>query len=218
MVSSPVLEILASARRVATHAERLGVVAHALPTRPTLDHIGAVLADCVLQAGLNYRTVVRPRVNRIRIAYPDSARLSGVKGIIGEGRAAEFLCWKHPAKLSRFVSLVELLDGEDVERTTDLRGWLRYARARDRLLCIPGVGPKTFDYLCCLVGLDRIAVDRHVKSFADEAGVSLSSYDELQTVTSYAADLLGLSRRDFDAWIWSIQARQSHGAEQMELF
>ena len=107
MPSPPLLEVLASARQIATHAESMGIVIHATPVRPTIDHIGAALADCILQAGLNYRTVVRPRVERIR-----------------------------------------------------------------------------------------------------------SGYDDLQAVVSCAADLLGMPRRDFDAWIWKLQARQSSKLQQ----
>jgi hypothetical protein len=53
------------------------------------------------------------------------------------------------------------------------------------------------------VGLYVVAVARHVKFFAREAGVELANYDLLQLVFSNAADLLGSSRRDFDAWIWA---------------
>jgi hypothetical protein len=56
--------------------------------------------------------------------------------------------------------------------------------------------------MSCLVGLDRIAVDRHIKAFAIEAGVLVADYDSLGAAMSYAADLLGMSRRDFDAWVW----------------
>ena len=87
-----------------------------------------------------------------------------------------------------------------------MREWLKDAPSRDRLLSLHGVGPKTYDYVCCLVGIDRIAVDRHVKSFASEAGVTITGYDDLQVVVSYAAYLLGLPRREFDAWIWRLRA------------
>jgi endonuclease III len=79
-----------------------------------------------------------------------------------------------------------LLCVDDVEKVSDLRDWLMRTSARDRMLSLHGVGPKTFDYLCCLVGIDRIAVDRHVISFASEAGVSTGHYDDLQAVVSYA--------------------------------
>jgi hypothetical protein len=162
MQLSSLLEILANARQIATHAKSMGIVVHSTPGRPVIDHIGAALADCILQAGLNYSTVVRPRVDRIKTGYPLAASLSGVKAIIDSGQITDFLCWRHPAKLSRFVRLVALLCKDDVEKVSDLRDWLMRTCARDRMMSLHGVGPKTYDYLCCLVGIDRVAVDRHV--------------------------------------------------------
>jgi hypothetical protein len=218
MQSSALLEVLACARKVATHAERLGIVVNATPPRPPANHLGAVLADAVLQAGLNYRTVVRPRVDRIQTRYPHAARLSGVKAIIQEGLVPDFLLWKHPAKVSRFTRLAGLVSADSVEDTGDLRQWLKHRGTRDQVLSLHGIGPKTYDYMCCLVGIDRIAVDRHVKTFASEAGVSVCGYDNLQAVVSYAADLLGLPRRDFDAWIWRHRARGADEPRQYEMF
>jgi len=200
--SSTVLDMLASARQVAVHAERLGVVIKITASRPAFVHLGAALADAILQAGLNYRTIVKPRIDRIEQNYPCAANLSGLKAIVENGLLGEFLLWTHPVKISRFTQLVALLGAEGVDNTTDLREWLEHSEARDKVLSLAGLGPKTHDYLCCLVGIDRIAVDRHIKTFAREAGVLDSDYHDLQAIVSCAADLLGLRRRDFDAWIW----------------
>jgi hypothetical protein len=54
----------------------------------------------------------------------------------------------------------------------------------------------------CLVGMDSVAVDRHVRAFARRVGVLEDDYDFLKTVFCYAADLLSVSRRQFDAWVW----------------
>lgn len=218
MPPSSLLEVLVNARQVASHAQRLGFEANVTSPRQAVDHVGAVLADSILQAGLNYRTVVWPRVQRIQASYPLTAKLSGVRAIVDCGQVADFLAWKHPVKLTRFSDLVALLDGDDVEEISDLREWLRHSRSRDRLLSVHGVGPKTYDYMCCMVGIDRIAVDRHVKSFASDAGVGFRGYDDLQAVVSCAADLLGLPRRDFDAWIWRLQSRELNQDHQLSLF
>jgi hypothetical protein len=79
---------------------------------------------------------------------------------------------------------------------------------REKLRAIRGVGPRTVDYLYGLVGLDFIALDRHIRAFVSDAGVTAADYDFLQTVVSYAADLLGVSRRHFDASIWAYVSNQ----------
>ena len=218
MPSAAVLESLSRARAIANYAERQGVSLSAISRRPSTSHMGAALADAILQSGLNYHAVVRPRVDRILTVYPEAAIVSGLRNILKGRGASEFLNWRHSTKITRFVCLVALLEADGVECVVDLRSWLGRRCARDQLLELHGIGPKTYDYICCLVGMDHIAVDRHVKTFANEAGVLISAYDELQVAVSFAADLLGLARRDFDAWIWHRFSRPMTSPAQYELF
>jgi hypothetical protein len=180
--------------------------------------MGAALADSVLQAGVSYRTVVSTRIKRIHLYFPEAATLSGLCSVIERRGAADFLSWKHPTKVNRFMSLTQLLTTESVETTFDLRHWLSRESARSLLLHLHGFGPKTFDYLCGLVGLDCIAVDRHIKTFASEAGVAVTDYDGLRTIISYAADLLDMRRRDFDAWVWQLVSARTVGGSQLDVF
>lgn len=202
------LETLRLARQVADYANKLGV-SHAASSRDryVLDHLGAALADCVLQAGLNYSTVVRGRVERILSLYPEAETLDGTLTVLKHHTVADFLLWSHSEKIERFTNLVRLLKTHRVNDTSGLLSWLKRDECRGRLLMIRGVGPKTVDYLACLVGMDCVAVDRHVKKFVNDAGVKANGYDELRIVVSYAADLLEIPRRVFDAWIWQITSQ-----------
>jgi hypothetical protein len=207
-----ILQQLSFARQIADHADRLGVPRTGMACRQASDHVGAVLADAVLQAGLNYQAVVRVRVERIHSQFPEAAILSGVTALIDREGAEFFLSWKHPTKVGRFVSLIEFLVMQEIETAVELRDWLSLESARPSLLSLNGIGPKTYDYLSSLVGIDCVAVDRHIVRFAADAGVHVSDYDCLKGAVSFAADLLGIRRRDFDAWIWralSDQARAS---------
>jgi hypothetical protein len=217
---SDALSALRSARLVVQLAQEKGVVRHNPFYREPLCHVGAILADAVLQAGLNYRTVVKVRVDRIVQKFPEAVTLSGTFNTTDSIGVADFLCWRHQTKVSRFVGLAELLRNENVDDFYQLRVWLQNSGRRDKLRAIHGVGPKTVDYLCGLVGLDFIAVDRHIRKFASDAGVTAVDYEFLQSVVSYAADLLGVSRRHFDASIWSYVSNQktpSHGRTTCQL-
>lgn len=218
MTRAAILEQLSLARRIADHANRLGV--HQLQVTPHApsDHLGAVLANAILQAGVNYQTVVRMRITRIESQFPETATLPGLIELIEREGARDFLLWKHPTKVTRFVSLAKFLAMQEVETTVELRRWLCLSTARQHLLDLHGIGPKTCDYLCCLVGIDCVAIDRHVKTFASEAGVSVNDYEYLKSVISYAADLLGMRRRDFDAWIWRTISARTMGAGQLSFF
>ena len=217
MQPSTVLEELTYARRIADYADGLGI--HHVPVRPRTAsaHLGAVLADAVLQAGLNYRTVVRTRVDRIHSRFPEAATLAGLITILERQGAADFLLWSHPIKTLRFESLTQLLAIQGIGTTFELKCWLNLSDTRKHLLSVHGIGPKTCDYLSCLVGIDCIAVDRHVRTFASEAGVTISDYERLKSVVSWAADLLGMTRRDFDAWIWKTTSARNETAHQLSL-
>lgn len=210
-----ILATLASARRVADYALRLGAKTMPQPERTVCDHLGAVLADSILQAGLNYQTVVRVRINRIVQLYPEAATLAGTTRLIESECVNEFLLWKHPEKISRFIKLVRVLRQHDVEDTYRLRHWLQNDNRQNVLLAIAGIGPKTVDYMSCLVGIDCIAVDRHVRAFVSDAGIRICDYYGLQRVVSYAADLLDVSRRDFDSWIWSTFSSMSARSDRL---
>lgn len=213
-----VLDILSLGRRVADYAESIGFSGET-KRRPKFNpHLGAVLADAILQAGVNYRTVVKPRVERIVRLFPESANLSGTMKIVEANAVGDFLLWKHSEKVERFTRLHDLLQAYRVQDTCMLQRWLLHRSRRSELLQVKGIGPKTVDYLSCLVGIDSVAIDRHVRDFAKQAGVDIRDYEQLRTVFCCAADLLGTPRRDFDAWVWANRAQPTVQSRQYELF
>ncbi|WP_315765251.1 MULTISPECIES: hypothetical protein [unclassified Bradyrhizobium] len=213
-----VLSVLKAARSIAQRAQEMGIVHLSSEHREPVYHVGAVLADAALQAGLNYRSVVKTRVDRIVQEFPEAATLSGLFKAIGSVGVNEFLRWQHHTKVSRFISLAELLRDEGVDDFGQLRAWLEIPACREQLRAIRGVGPKTVDYICGLVGLEFIAVDRHIRAFASDAGVNVANYEFIQIAVAYAADLLGVSRRHFDASIWIYVSDRKAGRQQQCAF
>jgi hypothetical protein len=174
--------------------------------RSTYGHAGALLADAVLQAGLSYRSVVMPRVARILTEFPDANRVSAIVCFIEEGKTRHLLDWQHPTKVKRFEHLVDFFHRAKVDSTGDIRTALKCDRFCADLQLLNGIGPKTIDYMSCLVGIESIAVDRHIRAFAARAGLDNDEYDFLRNAFCFAADLLSMSRREFDAWVWSREA------------
>lgn len=208
------IEVLLAARRIADHAKDEGAVWDQKVPRATSKHVGAILADSVLQAGLNYTTVVRPRVEAILRDYPEVDRVSAVFELTQKRRTGEFLNWRHHEKVTRFESLVCFLRECGIEGADSLRASLGDDEFCDEVQNINGIGPKTVDYMACLVGIDSIAVDRHVRSFAQLVGVENNDYHFLRRSFCCAADLLELPRREFDAWLW----RRAASASQSQLY
>ena len=201
-VKCPALEVLLAARRIADHAKSEGARFDEKNPRVTCEHLGAVLADSVLQAGLNYSTVVRPRVMAILREHPQRFTISSLVLLVQDRETSTFLNWRHHEKVTRFEMLVLFLKEWGVEDAKDLRAVLASDDFCIAVQTLSGIGPKTVDYMACLVGIDSIAVDRHVRTFARTVGVENDDYHFLRRCFCSAADLLSLPRREFDAWLW----------------
>jgi len=165
-------------------------------------HIGATLADAVLQANNNYERNVRSRIVRIRTLYADAPRLSDLRRVLLRITIQEFLNWNGIRKPSTFLDLVDLLQREVVDTEDDLRQWLSTPDSHEKLLAIRFIGPKTADYLKILVGLPVAAMDRHLLGFLELAGLGKLSYPAGQDVVHRTADLMQLDRAHLDHSIW----------------
>lgn len=206
MINSPSIQnsmdILLAARKIADFATAQGIETRALRRRVTYDHLGAVLADAVLQAGLNYSTVVLPRINNILKNYSDVTTSHALLDIVISDKTSFFLQWSHPEKIIRFNNLVHCIHQFKINDIYTLKIRLQQNKFQNSLLNIHGIGPKTVDYMGCLIGVESIAVDRHIRTFAKLVDIHENDYNYLKKIFCFAADLLSISRRDFDAWVW----------------
>lgn len=195
-------------RTLANHLEGLAGFKFVKRGAPQ-DHIGAALSDCILQAGVRYDSVVGPRVNRIRALYPDATTTELFGNLLDRVGPEEVLQWRHSVKPARLLRLVHLLLDHQVHTCEELRSWI--PANSSKLLSLHGIGPKTVDYLAGLVGVDVIAVDRHVVKMVTAAGIDCGSYREVHQIVSFAADLLGVERRtlDYSLWKYSSQSQLS---------
>ena len=169
----------------------------------TYEHMGAVVTDAILQAGLNYRTVVTPRVNRVLREYPDARTTSRFLTVLDQNGASIVLNWRHPEKPRRLYALTIFLAASGVETEGDLQAWLLIPENCDALLEIKGIGLKTVDYLKNLVNVPTVAVDRHIRRFIERAGIQCNQYDEIRSIVVCAADLLEVPCSNLDHAIWS---------------
>ena len=175
------------------------------------DHMGAIITDAVLQAGLNYKSVVAPRVQTLMQRWPSAYRTStfvtmirryGIKGVIN---------WRDDEKPRRIECLTDFLMGQQVDTESQCRTWLCDERNLVLLKQIRGIGPKSVDYLKSLVGVPAVAVDRHVRTFVKWSGLSLSHYDDIRQVVCEAAEILGCGYCDLDHAIWRyVSSRSAH--------
>jgi thermostable 8-oxoguanine DNA glycosylase len=167
------------------------------------NHIGAALADAVLQSNNDYERNVRPRIKRIREVYAQEPSLKDLKWRLKQITVQQYLHWNGTRKPKIFQDLVDLLEREGVNTEDDLREWLQREDSSDKLLNIHFIGQKTADYLKILVGLPTAAMDRHLFGFLKRAGIKVNSdYARGQEIVHRTADLMGVDRAHLDHSIW----------------
>ena len=175
----------------------------------TYEHMGAITADAVLQAGLRYDTVVAPRVRFICERYPEAKSLNGLLCVVAKIGASRLLKWSHPEKPRRFRELLRVLRSAQIDTAYDLRLWLFLKDSRNKLTSICGIGPKTVDYMGCLVGLESVAVDRHLLRLLQQSGIDVKKYEEAKEIFMYASKLLSVQPRVLDHSIWLYLSRKN---------
>lgn len=173
------------------------------------DHMGATISDAILQAGVKYDSVVRPRVREIREKYPTARTTSAFLKVLLEVGPKEVLRWKGERKPEIVLRLTEFFIQRGIELEKDLRAWLTVDANLPILQSLKGVKNKTADYLRILVGVSTTAVDRHVFAILDEAGIHTKDYNTARVIVNAAADARGVDRSCFDHSIWRFMSRRS---------
>ena len=173
------------------------------------DHMGAKLADAVLQSGVNYEVFVRPRVDRIAAASPAGQTAGEFLELLRRDGPEKILNLKSGRKLRTIVELTTFLADKGVQTASELRTWLQVGGNASSLRSVHGVGPKTISFLKLLVGLDAIAVDRQVLRFIKEAGVEVTDPDLVEAILMKAGEQIGLSGADVDQLVWRSMAARA---------
>jgi 3-methyladenine DNA glycosylase/8-oxoguanine DNA glycosylase len=174
----------------------------------TCGHMGAIITDAVLQAGVKYETVVRPRVQRLIQRHPEAATTSAFLTLLSETGPHTLLQFRGK-KPERVRAVAAFFQAEGVDTDSDLLDWLENPDNCGRLRSISGVGDKTVDYFKLLVGMSTVAIDRHLRRFLDEANVEAGEYAEAQAVIARAADMLGVSSSCLDHSIWTYMSEKA---------
>lgn len=173
-------------------------------------HIGALLTDSILQAGLNYTTVVKPRVEFILSNYPTIYTLKDFQLLIDCEGIENIINWYHPVKINRLLNLVEFLSKRNLDSGECIRIFMSDPSNRKEMQSINGIGPKTIDYMLKLLNFDVVAVDRHIYKFLDMAKIPSDNYVRAKNTVEFAADFLNVSRASIDYSIWNYISQKKY--------
>ena len=182
---------------------------------PYMDHIGAVFTDSILQAGVNYRKVVWPRVNYVLLTIPYADTVHSFAEVLEQYGTSNVLHWNNKDKIRRMEELVSFCMDNAIDTADELTEYLRYDLHLDEMKSINGIGDKTCDYMKRLLGFDTVAVDRHVRAFIESADIMCREYYDIKEVVEFAADFMNCARRELDYSLWNYMSKKEHRAYQL---
>lgn len=169
----------------------------------SVEHVGRVVVDGVLQVGHDYEKQVRKRVERIR-SYPEAGTVSGFRLLLETQGIKQLLDFDSQGTEKDLLNVTKFFSGQSVESYSDLREWLEPKEHRDELLSFQSklglntntpfkVADKTADYFRLLVcHWDAVAVDKGIKYLLAQAEVvpinsNKYSYKEKRSIVQLAA-------------------------------
>lgn len=185
------------------------------PQCPYKDHIGALFTDVILQAGINYKHVVSPRINKLLAEYPSAYSVSRFSAILQKRSIESILDWHDDEKQLRMVRIIEFCKIHNIQFSYQLKDFLLDSKENSKqFMQIKGIGKKTYDYLLKLLGNECVAVDRHIYKFVSDAGISYDDYSQVKLIVEYAADIMHVSRRSLDYSIWYYMSKTRYEKHQ----
>lgn len=170
-------------------------------------NMGATLTDAVLQAGMNYKNVVYPRVYNILTKFSEFTTTCDFIILFQTIPIERIMQWKNINKQETVCKLAWFLYDMKIQTEDDLAKWLEIDENSEALLKIKGVGLKTVDYLKLLAGLQAIPIDRHMFQFLALAGVVTSSYKEASRILRETAKQLKIGESVLDKTIWNYMSK-----------
>ena len=176
-------------------------------------NIGATIIDAILQPGINYKNVVKPRVNKFLNDYSDKTTLKQFEDIISNMSIEQIINWKKGKKTEIILKLITLLREENVQTEEDFREWISKDVNIKKIKNISGIKCKTVDYIKILLGLNTNAIDRHLLEFIKLAGINIYSYHEAHEIISKTAELLNVNEAYFDHSIWKYMSEKKYTEE-----
>lgn len=196
--------------RLLAHVDQVDL--EAPPAARGWTHMGAVICDAGLQAGINYTTVVLPRLRRLVEEWPAAVTTSAFVAHFAAHDLGAMLPWRGQKKLAVIAALAAELHTANIEAPADLAAIYAdeqsAAALATKLRKVKGIGPKTIDYLAILVGSDQhVAVDLHLRAFAQAAGITVRTYSDLRALYAAAAGERGWKPGDLDRAVWQYQTK-----------
>lgn len=176
----------------------------------TNNNMGATIIDGILQAGLNYKNVVKPRVDSFKDKYRNLKTTSQFYDLISKNDLSEIVKMRGQ-KIERIHALVQFLKNQKVETEDDFYDWLS---DKDNLLLLSslkGIKNKTIDYLKILTGhKETVAIDSRLLNFIKISCPELDNldYEVAKNILMQVAKKINVEPATLDFSIWQFMGEK----------
>ncbi len=128
-----------------------------------------IVDSAITSVGVNYFSVVVPRVLEFRERFVDSGKIRSLNEFIRHDESTFYTVWKNRRswKVAYGIAETVLSYGEEVD---GLRKWAQRAELERwrEWLDVKGAGINTFQYLRMMGGIDTVMPDRIVRRFLEK--------------------------------------------------
>jgi len=183
--------------------------------REPYNNMAATLSDAILQAGMNYKTVVMPRISNILYNYSDFISTCDFIILFQTIPIEQIIQWKNKKKQKTLCDLAWFLYNEGVNTEKDFGLWIKLSDNENKLLDVEGIGYKTIDYLKLLSGMESIPIDRHLFKFLKNSEIPINTYYEARDIFKFVAKELNIEESVLDKMIWDYMSSDN---KQLKLF
>jgi hypothetical protein len=174
------------------------------------NNMGATLIDGILQAGINYKNVVKPRVDNYLSEYSQVKTTTAFNNLLKTKDLSQIINMTGQ-KVERINQVVNLLLKNNIETEYEFYNWLLNDDSVIILSNITGIKEKTIDYLKILVGFENtVAIDTRLKAFIKIACPDITSltYGFAHRLLTKTAEKLKLTPATLDYSIWNYMSNK----------
>ena len=175
-----------------------------LSSSPALgsEHIGAFIAEAIMQPGESYKIAIRPLIERLIRDYPEGKTSGHFARLLEEISPKYFLNWKENDKPRRVLAVAKCLHALSIETADELRFIIDDPDFIKAMKDIRGIGNRQIDYLKLLLEIPSETAQEYMNVILKESGVSTVPEEEISVIWDETARLLQKKTSDLLLCVW----------------
>ncbi len=172
------------------------------------DHVGAIVAEAVLQPGSRYKRLVRPRIEKIMKDYPKRKTSGDFVRLLEEISPKYFLNWEEEDKPRRVLAVAKYLHNLGIETKDEFYLLFDEPDFPKVLKEIRGIGNKHIDSMKLLLRYPCESLHEAVRLVFQEMNIPFSTFEESRVLFQEIAHELKLDYENLLLCFWRYESNR----------